>query len=102
MKIVQTYVGTKELAEKIAETLLEEKLAACIGFWEGQSRYWWEGKIERTKEYFVMAKTRDDLADQVVSKISEVHAYDLPAIDVFDVEKVSPGIEEWLRNVTKS
>ena len=101
MKIILTYIDSEESAEKIAETLLTEKLVACVGILPGKSRYWWEGKITRSDEFNLIIKTTNSLADEAMKRISEIHSYDLPAIDMIDVEKTNPGIEEWLAEVTK-
>lgn len=102
MKIILTYVDSEDAAEKMAETLLNERLAACVGILPGKSRYWWKGKIEKNdNELHLIIKTKDSLADEVMKRVRELHTYDLPAIDLIDVTKVNPGIEEWLNETTK-
>jgi len=102
MKIILTYVDSEEAAEQMAEALLQEKLAARVGILPGKSRYWWEGEVVKNdNELHLIIKTTDTLAEEVLKRVEELHSYDLPAIDLIDVEKVNPGIEEWLSNVTK-
>ena len=102
MKIILTYVDSEELAEKIAETLLQEKLAACVGFWPGKSRYWWKGKIERNdNELSLIIKTKESLVGETMQRITELHSYDQPVIEVVNVEKVNPGTEEWIEEVLR-
>lgn len=102
MKIILTYVDDAKIADRIIENLLKERLAACVGILEGKSNYWWKGEIvKNAKEFHLIIKTTEKLADEAVKRIGELHSYELPAIDVIDVEKVSSGIEAWLADVTK-
>lgn len=102
MKIIMTYVDDDNVAEKLAETLLTEKLAACVGILPGKSRYWWQGEIVKNdNELHIIIKTKESLIDEAMERIKQLHTYDLPAIDVIDVEKVNDGIEAWLNEVTR-
>jgi len=102
LKLILTYVDSEALAEKIANVLLEEKLAACVGFFPVKSRYWWKGKIaSNDNEFQVTIKTKKNLVDETVEKIKQIHSYDLPAIEVFDIEKTNEGVETWVSGVCK-
>ncbi|MFH0832522.1 MAG: divalent cation tolerance protein CutA [Candidatus Aenigmatarchaeota archaeon] len=102
MKIVLTYVDSEKNAENIAESLLKERLAACVGFWSGRSRYWWKGKIEKNNnEIHMIVKTKESLVKECVKRIKELHNYELPVIDVLDIEKLNPEAEKWINEVTK-
>jgi uncharacterized protein involved in tolerance to divalent cations len=101
MKIVISYIDDEKNAEKIAETLLEEKIAACVNIFPCKSRYWWKGKIERTNEFIIVVKTAEDLVDRAMKKIIELHTYEQPVIEVIDVERVNDGVESWISEVTR-
>lgn len=101
MKEVITFIDNEQKAEEIAETLLQEKLVACVTILPGKSRYWWKGNIERTNEFTLMMKTKDSLVEETINKIKEIHTYDLPAIDVINIEKSNEGIQEWINEVCK-
>jgi len=102
LKLILTYVDSEELAEKIANVLLEEKLAACVGFFPVKSRYWWKGKItSNDNEFQLTIKTKKSLVDETVEKIKQIHSYELPAIEVFDIEKTNEGVEMWVSGVCK-
>lgn len=100
MKIILTYTEKKSNAEKIVKTLLKERLAACIGMWSGKFCYWWKGKIETTKEFVVFIKTRNNLVNSVINRIKDLHDYELPVINVMNVETTGE-VEKWLNEVTK-
>ena len=101
MKLVLTYTDTEENAEKITEELLKEKIAACIGFWKGKSRYWFKGKIVKNEnEINMIIKTKANLVNETLKKIKELHNYELPVIDILDVD-VNPEAEKWINESTK-
>lgn len=102
MKIILTYTDSDKNAEEIAEKLLKERLVACVGFWSGRSRYWWKGRIEKNdNELHMIIKTKQSLVNKAVRRIKELHSYELPVIDVLDIEKLNPEAEKWINEVTK-
>jgi periplasmic divalent cation tolerance protein len=78
---VLTTTETQEEAEKIAQTLVERRLAACVQI-AGPitSIYRWKGKIERAQEFQCWIKTRDDLYPKVEAAVRQLHAYEVPEI----------------------
>jgi len=100
-KIILTTIDNGHKAEEIAEALLKEKIAACVSIVPVTSHYWWKNHIERSEEFQLMIKTKEKLVDEVINKIKKLHTYDLPVIDVIDVEKSSEGEEKWINEVTK-
>jgi periplasmic divalent cation tolerance protein len=102
LKLILTYVDSEELAEKIANMLLEEKLAACVGFFPVKSRYWWKGKVNvNDNEFQLTIKTKESLVDETIEKIKQVHNYELPAIEVLSIEQANAGLKEWIDGVCK-
>ncbi len=75
--------GGREEADRIARTLVEERLAACVNVLPGvTSVYRWEGALQEDEEVVLLAKTREALADAVRARIEALHAYDLPCVVV--------------------
>ena len=101
MKIIYTTIDNKENAEKLAEELTKTGLVACTNIMNATSVYTWKGEVTKENECVMIVKTRKDLVDQVIEKIRELHPYDLPVMDVIDVEKNNEGVEEWLNKATK-
>ena len=102
LKLILTYVDSEDLAKNLANLLLEEKLAACVGFFPVKSRYWWKGKIiTNDSEFQLTIKTKETLVDEIIEKIKKIHNYELPAIEVLDIEKVNAGLKEWVYGVCK-
>jgi len=60
------------------------------------SVYRWRGKIERTKEVMLVAKTSAKKLDQLIRRIKELHSYEIPEIIVLRVERGMPEYLKWL------
>ncbi len=94
---VLTTTGSEEEAEVIATALVEGRLAACVQV-VGPivSRYRWQGKIEREREWQCLAKTEAALYDTVEAAIRRVHSYDEPEILATPIVAGSPGYLAWI------
>lgn len=78
---VFTTTNEREIAEKIAEHLIQKRLAACIQIIGPiTSQYWWEGKITKDSEFLIIAKTKVDRYPEVEKAIKDVHNYTVPEI----------------------
>jgi len=75
----------KEEAEKIAETLVAEKLAACVNYFPVNSVYAWEGKLEKSCEYALLCKTGKENFNKIKGRVSEIHSYEVPAILALEI-----------------
>ncbi|MFH0924143.1 MAG: divalent-cation tolerance protein CutA [bacterium] len=101
MKLILSTCPENEV-EKIANNLLEEKLIACVNVINGiSSRYWWKGKIEKETEALLLMKTKDSLIENLISRIKELHSYEVPEVVVLDIEKGNPDYLKWIEEVTK-
>ena len=57
-RIVLTTTGSVDEARRIAETLVERKLAACVNIVpKVVSIYRWKGKVEEAEEWMLLIKT---------------------------------------------
>lgn len=98
-EIIQVFTTTAERgdADKIAAALLERRLAACVQITAGmESSYWWNSRIEKSKEYLVIIKTLKPLYKKLEAAILELHPYDAPEILATPVVEVSPAYAKWL------
>ncbi|AHF99348.1 divalent cation transporter [Halostagnicola larsenii XH-48] len=84
-----------DAAAEIAETVLEERLAACVNRLPSESIYRWEGKIQRKEEAILLAKTTDDAYDDLVSRVQELHPHEVPCIERFDEDHVLESFATW-------
>ena len=88
-------------AEKLVDTLLEERLVACANMIPGvRSHYWWEGEINRDDEVVLFLETREGRVDAAVTRLRELHSYDVPKIIVIDPDQCEPTYSAWIESVT--
>ena len=90
-KLVLTATGSKEEARKIARTLVERRLAACINIVpQADSIYRWEGETEEAQEWLLVIKTTGTAFERVRDAIKELHSYDVPECICISIENGSP------------
>ena len=80
--------SSKSEAEKIAHTLLEERLIACANvFGPVSSSFWWQGKIDNAEEYLIFMKTEENLFEKLVERVKQLHSYEVPEIIALPIIK---------------
>lgn len=99
--IVYSTVGSKREALKIARTLVQERLAACVNTFPITSVYPWEGKLCAGGEYALICKTTDERFRDVEKKIIEMHSYDLPCILSIPILCGSEKYLNWVKENVK-
>ena len=94
--ILTTEVDQKN-AYKIANLLLEEKLIPCATFKNIESHFWWEGKINKSKEVQLIIKCKEENVKEVCNKIAKSHSYKLPEIIYFPVS-ANKDYQHWVNS----
>ena len=78
--------GSAAEAERAAETLVRERLAACVNIHPGmRSVYEWKGAVEKAEEAAVFIKTRAALKEKAMARLRELHPYEVPAMLVLPI-----------------
>jgi len=99
---VITTADSRKTLEKIADVLVEEKLAACAQITEKiKSVYKWKGKTEKADEYMCLIKTKASLYNAVEKKIKELHNYDVPEIIALPIVAGSAEYFDWIAKSLK-
>lgn len=99
--VVLTNAPDRAVARKIADALIERRLAACVSILsECTSVYRWKGAVETATEVPILIKTRADIYDDVEAAIRGLHPYELPEIIAIPVERGSPGFLDWVNEQT--
>jgi periplasmic divalent cation tolerance protein len=95
MIIILTTYSDEKRAEKAAEDLLEEELAACVNILPiSKSVYRWKGKIEKEKEFLLLIKTKERAYRRIEKYLKENHPYDTPEILFL---KIDGGNKDYLK-----
>ena len=100
--VVLVTASSKEEANKIAQGLLEEKLAACVNILAGlESRFWWQGKIDSAQEVLLVIKTRKTLFNKLAKKVKRLHSYTVPEIIALPIISGNKAYLDWINDCAK-
>ena len=95
---VFTTTGNRADASRIAETLVERRLAGCVQVLGPiSSTYRWQGTVETEEEWLCLIKAGRDTYSELETAIRELHPYDTPEILAMPVVDGSADYLAWLR-----
>jgi len=95
--IILTSVSNDSDAERIAKTLVEKHLAACVQISaEGHSVYRWQERIESEAELYLSIKTTVDKMNDAVDWLESNHPYETPEILCLSAD-ASEKYLQWMR-----
>jgi periplasmic divalent cation tolerance protein len=102
VRMVLTTAGSREEAERLARTLVEERLAACASLVPGvESVYRWKGQVEAATETMMVIKTGAEQVAALEKRLHELHSYETPEFLVLQVEAGSHAYVDWLLGSVK-
>ena len=85
-------------AARLAEALVEERLAACVNRLPGvSSTYRWEGKLSTGVEVLLLLKTTAARFEALKTRLLELHPYALPELIAVPVERGHAAYLDWVR-----
>ncbi|GAO38071.1 putative divalent-cation tolerance protein [Sphingomonas changbaiensis NBRC 104936] len=83
-------------AERIAETVVTERLAACANILAPcRSIYRWQGVVERAEEVPALFKTA--APDALIARIAALHSYDVPAVVSWPIDHAHLPYANWVQ-----
>ena len=95
--------ASPEEAEKIARTLVEKQLAACVNILPAvRSIYRWQGKVEDTTEVLLLIKTRQAVYPDLEKEIRKLHSYSAPEIVAIVIDRGSAAYLDWIAAETSA
>lgn len=103
IRIVFCTCPDNDSASRIAEALVDERLAACVNILPAiDSVYRWRGAIERTSEVQLIIKTVEARIDVLTTRIRALHPYELPEVVAIEAASGLPAYLDWVRAETTS
>jgi periplasmic divalent cation tolerance protein len=101
--MVITNLPDRATAERIAESLVTENVAACVNILaECISIYRWKGKIERTSEIPLLIKTTRAAYPRLEDAIRKMHPYEVPELIALPVSAGLPDYLNWVEAETRT
>ncbi len=99
--VVFTTLPADHDAAPFAAALVSERLAACVSvLGEADSTYWWEGRVERSRERAVLIKTTAGRWPALAERISALHPYEVPELVAAPISAGLPAYLQWVRDST--
>lgn len=95
--VVLVTASSEKEAQKIAISLIEDKLAACVNVTKVNSFYTWENKINSEVEWQLIIKTDLDKFEALAEKIEKLHSYEVPEIIALPIVKGSQTYFNWIK-----
>ena len=84
-------------AEVIAQTVVKEKLAACVNVVPGvRSCYVWDSKLTWSNELLLLIKTTRGRFDQLKDRIKALHSYSVPEIVGVSIDDAFDKYIDWI------
>jgi periplasmic divalent cation tolerance protein len=93
--LVLTTVPDEAAGDALAETLVGEKLAACVNRLPVESTYRWQGAVESARETLLVIKSTSDLVERLRARVHALHSYEVPEFVVLDAAAVAPAYLQW-------
>ena len=96
--VVLVTCGSKKEARKIAQALVERRLAACvqeIGV-PVRSIYRWKGRVESANEVLLLIKTSRKRFSAVSTLVKKLHSYEVPEIIALNIADGSREYLDWI------
>ena len=99
--IIFVTASNSEEASRIASSLVEERLAACVNIVSNiESVYRWQGEVTRDTETLMIIKTTGERYAGLERRVKELHSYTTPEIVALRIERGSNAYLDWLREST--
>ena len=97
--LVWTTFANEEDAARVVRTLVEERLIACGNLLPGvRSLYRWKGAVADEREVMAILKTRKQDWVALLSRLHELHPYEVPECVAVRVAAGAPRYMAWLES----
>jgi len=100
--LVLTNLPDRAAAERLADALLEKRVAACVNILAPcRSVYRWKGAVQHDEEHPVLIKTTAERYPELERAVRAGHPYELPEIIAVPIERGLPAYLDWVAAQTK-
>lgn len=97
--VILSTAGSQDQARRIAEGLLERRLAACVNIIpKVTSIFRWKDKVQEDEEWLLLIKTTKDAFERVREALKELHPYEVPECIALPIEEGNEEYLKWIDN----
>jgi len=98
--VVISTAGSEKEGWKIAQKLVESKLAACVNVIpKVTSFFYWEGKLCQAQEVVLLIKTIQKQLKKIINEIKKIHSYEMPEVISLQVDGGEEGYLKWVNKM---
>jgi periplasmic divalent cation tolerance protein len=94
--LVLVSASSEAEAIAIAQSLVQEKLAACVSLMPIKSIYRWQDQIQSEPEWQLLIKTAQHRFEAVQTRVLELHSYEVPEILTIPIQAGSALYLSWM------
>jgi periplasmic divalent cation tolerance protein len=95
-RLVLVIASSVEEARRIADAVLDARLAACVNIVPGvESHYWWQGQREQGNEVLLLIKSSAERFEALAEVVRAQHSYACPEIVAISPEEMTPAYRAW-------
>ena len=99
--IITTTIDDENIADQISTALLQDHLVACVQSHTVQSKYHWNGTLEKSEEILLQMKTKVSLFEEIKVQIEALHSYDVPEIIMTPIIDANESYLNWINEETR-
>ena len=100
LKAVTTTVATADDARRLAQAVLEQRLAACVQIETITSHYRWRDALHEDRECRLVCKTLPPTVPALLALLRARHPYELPQLVVQSLQATA-DYADWVRQATQ-
>ena len=95
--VVLSTCSSEEEAQKLARTLVEQRLAACVNVVPGiKSYYRWRENLETSAEWLLVIKSSRGRFEQLRMWLEKMHSYEVPEVIALSVVEGASSYLNWI------
>jgi len=95
--VVLNTCDSAEEAERLARSLVEQHLAACVTVVSPvRSFYRWNSAVTDAAEWLLVIKSSRALFDRLRAAVEAAHSYEIPELIALPIVEGSPNYLSWL------
>jgi len=99
--IVFVTASSDDEARRLGQTLVAERLAACVNvIGPVRSIYRWACEVREDAEHLLLVKARREDVDALAARVRALHSYEVPEVVALDVTAGSAPYLAWVFEVT--